>query len=41
MCKKIFLFINKVNAKFLRNRRTAIKNDPRQNKHFARYKKQL
>ena len=28
-----------VNAKFLRNRRNAIKNDPKQNKHYLRYKK--
>lgn len=28
-----------VNAKFLRNRRRAIKKDPKQNKHYARYVK--
>jgi large subunit ribosomal protein L29e len=28
-----------VNAKYLRNRRQAIKKDPKQNKHFERYKK--
>jgi large subunit ribosomal protein L29e len=31
--------LKSVNAKFLRNRRNAIKNDPKQNKHYARYKK--
>ncbi len=31
--------IQQVNAKFLRNRRNAIKNDPKQNKHYLRYKK--
>ena len=28
-----------VNSKYLRNRRRAIKKDPKQNKHFERYKK--
>ena len=36
----IIMFNNQVNAKFLRNRRNAIKNDPKQNKHYMRYQKQ-
>ncbi|MCQ2818359.1 MAG: 60S ribosomal protein L29 [archaeon] len=38
--KNLYQSLKGVNAVYLRNRRRAIKFDPNQNKHVARYKKE-
>ena len=37
--RQLYSSLKGVNAKFLRNRKRAIKLDPKQNKHVARYQK--